>query len=389
MATYEQRGVSPHKPDVKKAIEDLDPGLFPGAFCKATPDVLTGSPEHCLLLHADGAGTKSAVAYIHYRRHGDASVFEGIAQDSLVMNLDDLLCVGTTGPYVLSNTIGRNARLIPGEAVRAIIHGYENLVGRLREYGVEITSCGGETADLGDVVRTLVVDSTLAVRMRRDEVIDCSNVRPGHVIVGLASFGRAVYEDYENSGIGTNGLTAARHELLTSRYREEFTETYAPEISEVAYTGRFDIDDPLSETSMTVGEALLSPTRTYAPVMVPVLARYRGQISAIFHNTGGGQTKCLNFGGNVRYEKDDLFPMPPIFSFIQRECGLSLHEMARVFNLGHRLEIVCDPAVSSEIIDIARGFGVEAKIVGRVRESSAGRSLALTVGGETLEFHTE
>jgi phosphoribosylformylglycinamidine cyclo-ligase len=386
MRAYEDRGVSPDKPDVKRAIRDLDPGLFPGAFCKAIPDVLTGSAEHCVLLHADGAGSKSALAYLHYRSHGDPGIFKGIAQDSLVMNLDDLLCVGAAGPFVLSNLIGRNAKLIPGEVVTEIIAGYEQVIGDLRELGVEIHACGGETADVGDLIRTVVVDATLAVRFRRDEFIDCSNVRAGHVIVGLSSAGQATYERAPNSGIGTNGFTVARHELLAARYRAEHPETFAPDIAELSYRGVFDLDDSLPGTEFTVGEALLSPTRTYAPIMLPVLREYRGAISAVFHNTGGGQTKCLAFGGNVRYEKDSLFEPPPVFRFISEVTRLPLREMLRVFNLGPRLEIVCDPAVSSGIIDISNRFGVAAQVVGRVLPSNGGRSLSITHGGETVEF---
>jgi phosphoribosylformylglycinamidine cyclo-ligase len=383
--TYESRGVSPDKPDVRRALDASDPGLFPGAFCKAVPDVLAGSEQHCVLLHADGAGTKSALAYVHYRQHGDAGVFAGIAQDSLVMNLDDLLCVGCTGPFVLSNTIGRNAKLIPGAVVSEIIRGYERVASDLRRYGVEIVPCGGETADVGDLVRTVVVDSTLVARMRRDEFINCAGVRAGHVIVGLASFGQAVYESSYNSGISTNGFTAARHELLADRYRREFPETFAPDISDLAYTGRFAIDDPLPGTSMTIGEALLSPTRTYAAVMVDVLRYLRTRISAIFHNSGGGQTKCLGFGREVRYVKDNLFPLPPVFRFLREATNLPTREMVRVFNLGHRMEIVCEPTAANDVVEIASRFGVEARVVGRV-ERHAGRSLVVCVDGETIEI---
>jgi phosphoribosylformylglycinamidine cyclo-ligase len=329
MATYEDRGVSPHKTDVKSAIEGIDSGLYPGAFCKAVPDLLCGSADHCLLLHADGAGTKSALAYIHYRRHKDPSIFHGIAQDSLVMNLDDLACVGAFGPFVLSNTIGRNAKLVPGEVIRAVIAGYDNLSRKLAEYGIAVHSCGGETADVGDLVRTIVVDSVMAARMARKDFVDCSRVKAGQEIVGLASDGRAVYEQAANSGVGSNGFTAFRHELLTGRYREEFPETFAPEVGGLAYTGAFDIDDDLPGGGMTVGEALLSPTRTYAPILKDILGRYREQVSAIFHNTGGGQTKCLNFGENIRYVKDNLFPAPAIFAFLSEKTGLPSREMYR------------------------------------------------------------
>lgn len=382
---YEQRGVSPDKPDVRAAIAGEDPGLFPGAFCKAVPDVLTGSPEHCLVLHADGAGTKSALAYLHYRKHRDPRVFRGIAQDSLVMNLDDVLCVGATGPFVLSNTIGRNARIVDKHVLRAIVDGYADLAQRLAEYGVTIVSCGGETADVGDLVRTVIVDSTVAVRMRRDEFIDCSNVQAGHDIVGLASAGRAIYEDAENSGIAANGLTAARHEVLGRRYRESDPETFAPEIEALAYTGPADLDDPLPGSVMSVGAALLSPTRTFAPVVRVVLARHRASVSAIFHNTGGGLTKCLHFGRGVGYEKDALPAVPPIFRFVQKVSELTTREMLRTFNMGVLMEIACDPAASAKIVEIARGFGVGASVIGRVVASDQ-PSLRIVLGGETIAY---
>ena len=386
MPTYEDRGVSPHKSEVKAAIRGFGAGLFPGAFCKAVPDVYGNSPDHCFLLHADGAGTKSAVAYVHFRRHGDAAIFSGIAQDSLVMNLDDLACVGALGPFMLSNTIGRNAKLVPGEVLRSVIAGYEGFVEELGDLGIEIHSCGGETADVGDLVRTIVVDSTLATRMARKDFIDCSKVRPRQSIVGLASSGRAVYEFAYNSGIGSNGFTALRHELLLGRYREEFPETFAPEIGDLAYNGRFDIDDPLPGAPMTIGEALLSPTRTYAPILKEIIEGYRDQISAIFHNTGGGQTKCLNFGNNVRYLKDNLFPMPPIFQFLEQQTGLPKRELFRVFNMGHRMEICCDPEVSAGIVAISERFGVESRVVGRTEYQETGVSLTIVTPSETLEY---
>ncbi len=386
MITYEDRGVSAGKADVKAAIKAVDPGLFPGAFCKAVPDVLGGSPDHCLLLHADGAGTKAAVAYMHYRRHKDASIFYGIAQDSLVMNLDDLACVGASGPFALSNTIGRNAKLVPGEVIEAIVTGYEMLAQKLKGYGIDIHGCGGETADVGDLVRTIIVDSTMAVRMARADFVDCSRVACGHDIVGLASSGRAVYEETYNSGVGSNGFTAMRHEVLAGKYREEFPETYAPEIAGIAYTGKWDIDDALPGTPMTVCEALLSPTRTYAPVLREIIGRYRNAISAVFHNTGGGQTKCLSFGENIKYVKDNLFPVPPVFAFVREQTGLSEREMYRVFNMGHRIEIVCEPVVSAAIIDISGKFGIEARVVGRTEVGDGGVSLDVIAPGGTISY---
>jgi phosphoribosylformylglycinamidine cyclo-ligase len=371
---------------VKAAIAGSDRGLFPGAFCKAVPDVFTGSPEHCVVLHADGAGTKSALAYVHYRKHEDPAIFRGIAQDALVMNLDDILCVGATGPYLFSNTIGRNARLIDRHVLREIINGYEALSARLRTFGVDIQACGGETADLGDIVRTLVVDATLVARMRRDEFINCQSIRPGHVIIGLASYGQAAYEDSYNSGIAANGFTAVRHELLSTRYHEKFPETYAPEISDLAYTGAYDIDDPLPGTALSLGDALLSPTRTFAPILLPVFAKYRSRISGIFHNTGGGQTKCLNFGTDVHYEKTDVIDVPPIFQFVREVTRLSPSEMLRTFNMGTLMEIVCESSASSGIIEIAKSFGVEARIVGHVAPSTEGRSLTIVLDGVRYDF---
>jgi len=386
MITYEDRGVSAGKSDVREAIKGVDAGVFPGAFCKAIPDVVGGSPDHCFLLHADGAGTKSALAYVHYKRHGDAAIFHGIAQDSLVMNLDDLACVGAAGPFALSNTIGRNAKVIPGEVIRAVIEGYDMVADKLREHGIEVHSCGGETADVGDLVRTIIVDSVMAVRMAKSDFIDCSKVESGHDIVGLSSCGRAIYESAYNSGVGSNGFTALRHDLLTEKYCGEFPETYAPEIGGLAYKGKWDIDDPLPGTGMTVGDALLSPTRTYAPILKEIVGRYRGSISAIFHNTGGGQTKCLTFGKNIRYIKDELFPVPAVFDFVRNQTGLSLSEMFRVFNMGHRVEIVCNPRASAGIVEISRRFGVEGRVVGHTEFQEGGVSLTIATPAETIEY---
>jgi phosphoribosylformylglycinamidine cyclo-ligase len=385
---YEKRGVgvSASKPEVRRALEGLDQGLFPGAFCKAVPDIIAGSPRHCVVMHADGVGSKSAIAYIHYRRHGDPKIFRSLAQDSLVMNLDDLLCVGCSGPFVFSNTIGRNSKRIPGEVVREIIRGYEEFAEQLRGLGVELVSCGGETADLGDLVRTVVIDSSMTARMRRADFIDCSRAAPGHAIVGLASFGRASYETDWNSGVGTNGFTALRHLLFKSSYREEFPETYAPEISDAAYSGQHDIDYVLPRTSYSLGEACLSPSRTYAPIILQMVRNYRPYISAIFHNTGGGQTKCLNFGTNVKYVKDDLFPTPPLFEFLRSEANVTAREMLQIFNMGHRMEVICDPKVVKDIVAIAASFGVMAKVVGHV-EPSPGRSLMIRIANQYCEFH--
>ena len=387
MATYEMRGVSPHKPDVHKAIKKINQGLFPGSFWKAIPDIFSNSQENCVLLHADGVGTKSALAFIHFQKHKDLEVYMNLAQDSLVMNLDDLLCVGAIGPFAFSNTIGRNAKLITGDIVEAIISGYERIADLLRPYGIEIYGCGGETADIGDLVRTVIIDSVLVTRLRKEEFIDCSLVTIGHDIVGFASYGKAVYEPSYNSGIGTNGFTVVRHELFKRSYREEFPETFDPDLGDLAYSGELDIDDVLPGTRMTIGEALLSPTRTYSPILKVILPKYRRDISAIFHNSGGGQTKCLGFGDNIRYIKDNLFPLPPIFEFIKQKSQLTQHEMFRVFNMGHRLEIVCNHQISSEIIDVASQFGVEARIIGKTEFQNGATSLVISTSEGEIEYN--
>lgn len=385
MISYEARGVSPHKPDVKRAIKKINQGLFPEAFCKAIPDFLCNDKNFCFLLHADGAGTKSSLAYICYKQNNDASVFEGIAQDSLVMNLDDLLCVGATSDFVLSNTIGRNYKIISGEIIERIVSGYVKVIKTLEPYGIKIHNCGGETADIGDLVRTVVVDSVLATRLPRKLFIDCSKVKPGQDMVGLASFGRAVYEKEYNSGIGTNGFTCARHEVLSKKYRVKYPESFSPDIYKMAYIGKFDLNDKLPSTKITVGKALLSPTRTYSPIIKDILKKHRGSISAIFHNSGGGQTKCLNFGKKIKYIKDNLFPAPPIFKLIKENTNLSPFEMYRVFNMGNRMEIVCDPKISSKIIRLSAKYNVEARIIGRT-ESAPKTSLRIVVGDEILEY---
>ena len=386
---YEDRGASADKKEVHAAIRGEDPGLFPGAFCKVLPDSLTNDSEHCLLIHADGAGTKSVAAYLWWKETGDASVFRGLAQDSLVMNLDDLLCVGAKGPFLLSNTIGRNAKKIPGEVIAEIIAGYRDCIEMLGKHRIEIISGGGETADLGDAVRTLVVDSTLVTRMKRDRVITGEKLRPGLVLVGFASYGQTVYESKENSGIGSNGLTSARHELLSSHYRENYPEAFAPEIDALAYTGSFRLQDALPGTHLTAGEALLSPTRTYAPVLAKIFAEERDSIAAVFHNTGGGQTKCLRFGKGLTYIKDNLFDPPPLFRVLREKSKLGLRELYRSLNMGHRLEIACDPKAAGKLISIAQGFKMEARIVGRIEAGPQGNQLKMTAEGQTLEYSLE
>lgn len=368
---YEDRGASADKAEVHKAILGEHPGLFPGAFCKVLPDTLTGSPDHCVLVHADGAGTKSLLAYLHWRETGDLSAFRGLAQDSLIMNIDDLACVGAFGPFLLSNTIGRNAKLIPGDAIAEIIGGYRDCIAMLAGQGIVIESGGGETADLGDIVRTLVVDSTVVARAPRKSILTGERLRPGLAIVGLASGGRASYEASENSGLGSNGYTMLRHEFLSSHYKAAYPEVYAPEIAGLAYTGKYRMSDPLPGSSMTVGQALLSPTRTYAPILKAILAQAGDAIAAIFHNTGGGQAKCLRFGRGLLYIKDDLFALPPVYRLLKDNPAQSARELFRTLNMGHRMEILCEPSVAQAIIDTSKSFHVDAKVVGRTEASNA------------------
>lgn len=383
---YEDRGASADKGEVHKAIAGEHPGLFPGAFCKVLPDTLTGDAGQCMLIHADGAGTKSILAYLHWKETGDLSAFKGLAQDSLVMNVDDLACVGAFGPFLLSNTIGRNAKLIPGDAIAAIIAGYRECVALLAEHGIEIASGGGETADLGDTVRTLVVDSTVVARMPRKQVITGERLRPGLAIVGLYSGGRANYEKAENSGLGSNGFTMLRHEFLSAHYKRTFPEAFAPEIADLAYTGRHRMSDPVPGSSLTVGQALLSPTRTYAPILKAAVSAAGDAIAAIFHNTGGGQTKCLRFGSGLTYVKDDLFDPPPAFKLLQANPAHSPRELYRTLNMGHRMEVVCEPGVAESIVRISKSFGVEAKVVGRTETSQAMNRLLLKAEGREFTY---
>ncbi|HEY0977913.1 MAG TPA: AIR synthase related protein [Flavobacteriales bacterium] len=375
---YEQRGVSSAKEDVHKAIANLDKGLFPKAFCKIVADELTGSADHCLVMHADGAGTKSALAYAYWKRTGDLSVWHGIAQDAVVMNLDDLLCVGAVDNILLSSTIGRNKRLVPGEVISAIIDGTERFLQRMRDLGVGIRSTGGETADVGDLVRTVIVDSTVVCRMRRDQVIDNARIQAGDVIVGLASSGQATYEDAYNAGMGSNGLTSARHDVFNKTIATAFPETFDPATpQDLVYSGQGDLLDPLEGTPLDLGRAVLSPTRTYAPVVKEVLRGLRQEIHGMVHCSGGAQTKVLHFVGGVRVTKDDLFPVPPLFATIQRMSGTDWKEMYKVFNMGHRLEFYLPPARVQEVIAISRSFGIEAKVIGRV-EAAPTKEVVLT-----------
>jgi phosphoribosylformylglycinamidine cyclo-ligase len=388
--TYEARGVSPHKPDVHRAIAGLDRGLFPSAFCQVYPDHITGDPDSCVVMHADGTGSKSLIAYFHWKETGDPSYFRAVAMDALAMNIDDMICVGAKGPFYISNTIGRNLNLVDGAVVREIIHGYADAAATLAGHGVQLVPTGGETADLGDLVRTVVVDCTAFARLRRDAVIDAGAVRPGQAIVGLSSAGQATYERAPNSGIGTNGLTAARHQLLSRRYAERFPEAFDPAIARHAYQGTCTLADPLPASGTTIGAALASPTRTYSPIVAAMPPDLLAHVSAIFHNSGGGLTKCLPFGRGVRYIKDRLFPTPPVFAFIREHARVSLREMCRVYNMGHRLEVVIDPARAGEVIAIARRFGVEAAIVGRTEPAPTDANhLVIEHESETVEFTPE
>ena len=364
--SYLSRGVSPTKDDVKKAVANQSKGVAPGAFCKLIEDI-AGDDDYCVAIHADGAGTKSSVAYLMYKETGNYDWFKGLAQDSLVMNTDDLACVGCCENLVLSNTIGRNAHLVDGKAIAKVIEGYNEMVEKLNAHGVGIKMCGGETADVGDLVRTMIVDSTIVARIKRSDVINAANIKPGHVIVGLASFGQATYEDSYNSGMSSNGLTAARHMLLSNYYAQNFKESYSDTIPEdKAYCGKYRLQDNLPGTDVTVGEAILSPTRTFLPVIVPVLEKYRDSISGIIHCTGGGQAKCRDFGKNIKIVKDNLFEFPPLFKAIYESGEIPMKEMFQVFNCGHRIEFYCDESVAQGIIDIAKSFNIDAQVVGHV-----------------------
>ncbi len=375
---YQKRGVSATKDDVHKAIEHIDKGLFPKAFCKIVPDYLTGDPDYCLVMHADGAGTKSSLAYMYWKETGDLSVWKGIAQDALVMNLDDLLCVGITDEILLSSTIGRNANKIPGEVISAIIQGTEELIEDLAQWGVTIRSTGGETADVGDLVRTIIVDSTVTARIRRDQVIDNARIQAGDVIVGLASYGKATYEKEYNGGMGSNGLTSARHDVfhrnLASRYPESF-DAEVPE--ELVYSGGKNLTDPVPGTPLDAGKLVLSPTRTYAPVIRKVLESYGpGEIHGMVHCSGGAQTKVLHFVENLHVIKDTLLPVPPLFELIQQESGTGWKEMFQVFNCGHRMELYVPESMAEGLIDLATSFNIDAQVVGRV-EAWEGKKLTI------------
>jgi len=387
---YSARGVSADKGDVHAAIKNIDKGLFPKAFCKVIPDTLTGSKDHCIIMHADGAGTKSSLAYLYWKKTGDLSVWKGVAQDALVMNLDDMLCVGVTDNILLSSTIGRNKHKIPGEVIKALIEGTETLLADLSTQGVNIISTGGETADVGDLVRTIIVDSTVTARVRRDEVIDNANIQAGDVIVGLASDGQATYESCYNSGMGSNGLTAARHDVFNKALADEYPESFDPSTpKELVYSGQCNLTDLVEvgggHPAVPAGKLMLSPTRTYAPVIRKFFdAGLRGKIHGMIHCSGGGQTKVLHFVDGMHVVKDNFFPVPPIFQLIQKHSSTEWKEMYKVFNMGHRMEIYTDEATAKAVIDISKSFGIAAQVVGRV-EAAPGEKKC-TIRSEHGEF---
>lgn len=384
---YAQRGVSASKEDVHKAIKNVDKGLFPSAFCKIVPDTLTGDEDYCLVMHADGAGTKSSLAYMYWKETGDVSVWKGIAQDALIMNVDDLLCVGAADNILLSSTIGRNKNLITGEVISAIINGTEVLISELKKFGVNIYSTGGETADVGDLVRTIIVDSTVTARMKRSEVIDNANIQAGDVIVGLASFGQATYESEYNGGMGSNGLTSARHDVFHKYLAGKFPESYDAAVpEELVYSGQVNLTDAVENSPLDAGKLVLSPTRTYAPIIQKIFQNIgRKQIHGMVHCSGGAQTKILHFIDNLHIVKDNMFEIPPLFKLIQEQSKTNWKEMYQVFNCGHRMELYVKPEIAEAIIEISKSFNVDAKIIGRV-EASETKKLTITSEFGTFEY---
>lgn len=384
---YNLRGVSASKEDVHQAIKNIDKGLFPQAFCKIIPDYLTNDDQYCIIMHADGAGTKSSLAYMYWKETGDISVWKGIAQDALIMNIDDLLCVGATDNILLSSTIGRNKNLIPGEVISAIINGTEELITELKNHGVTIHSTGGETADVGDLVRTIIVDSTVTARMKRTDVIDNANIQAGDVIVGLASFGQATYEKEYNGGMGSNGLTSARHDVFAKYLAEKYPESFDASVpNELVYSGQTKLTDSVENSPIDAGKLVLSPTRTYAPVIKKILSKYNSnQIHGMVHCSGGAQTKVLHFVDNVHVIKDNLFPVPPLFKLIQENSKTDWKEMYQVFNCGHRMELYVPAEVAQDIIEISKSFNIDAQIVGRVEKSDS-KKLTITSEYGTFEY---
>ncbi|ESU28846.1 purM protein [Flavobacterium limnosediminis JC2902] len=384
---YNLRGVSASKEDVHNAIKNIDKGLFPKAFCKIVPDHLTNDDHYCLIMHADGAGTKSSLAYMYWKETGDISVWKGIAQDALIMNIDDLLCVGATDNIMLSSTIGRNKNLIPGEVLSAIINGTEELIAELKTFGVTINSTGGETADVGDLVRTIIVDSTVTARMKRKDVVDNAHIHPGDVIVGLASYGQANYEKEYNGGMGSNGLTSARHDVFAHYLAEKYPESYDASVpKELVYSGNVKLTDKVEGSPIDAGKLVLSPTRTYAPIIKAILDKYSaGLIHGMVHCSGGAQTKVLHFVDNVHVIKDNMFPVPPLFKLIQEQSGTDWKEMYQVFNCGHRMELYIPDDIAEDIIEISKSFGVDAQIIGRV-EASETKKLTITSEYGVFEY---
>ncbi len=378
------RGVSAMKEDVHAAIKNIDKGIYPQAFCKIMPDILGGNPEYCNIMHADGAGTKSSLAYMYWKETGDLDVWRGIAQDAVVMNTDDLLCVGAVDNILVSSTIGRNKMLIPGEVISAIINGTDQLLAEMRDMGIGIYATGGETADVGDLVRTIIVDSTVSCRMKRSDVIDNSRIRPGDVIVGLSSSGQATYEKRYNGGMGSNGLTSARHDMFAKYLAEKYPESYDKSVPEdLVYSGKYRLDDAVTDSPVCAGLLVLSPTRTYAPIVRRVLDEMRSEIHGMVHCTGGAQTKVLNFvNENCRVIKDNMFPVPPLFKAIKEESGTDWEEMYKVFNMGHRFEIYVSPDKAERVMEISKGFDVDAQVVGRIEEGKR----SLTISSEFGEF---
>ena len=384
---YAQRGVSAVKEDVHRAIAHIDKGLFPKSFCKIVPDLLTKNEDYCAIMHADGAGTKSSLAYMYWKETGDMSVWKGIAQDAVVMNTDDLLCVGCTENILLSSTIGRNKNKIPGEVIAAIIEGTEEVLEMLRNQGIDIISTGGETADVGDLVRTLIVDSTVTARMPRGKVIDNEHIAPGDVIVGLSSFGQASYESAYNGGMGSNGLTSARHDVFSKVYQSKYPEAFDPSVPmDLIFSGSKRLTDPVKNTSLDVGKLLLSPTRTYAPIIKAILTEHHDQIHGMIHCSGGGQTKILHFVDQLKINKNNLFEVPPLFSLIQNESNTSWREMYQVFNMGHRFELYVPEEVVDDLIEISESFNVQAQVVGHVESASTKELLIQTAMG-SFEYH--
>jgi len=381
------RGVSAAKEDVHNAIKNIDKGLYPKAFCKIIPDILGGDPEYCNIMHADGAGTKSSLAYMYWRETGDLSVWKGIAQDALIMNTDDLLCVGAVDGILVSSTIGRNKMLIPGDVISEIINGTDELLAELRDMGIGIYGTGGETADVGDLVRTIIVDSTVTCRMKRSDVIDNANIRPGDVIVGLSSTGQATYEKQYNGGMGSNGLTSARHDVFSKYLAEKYPESYDHAVpEELVYSGHYRLSDAVEGAPVSAGELVLSPTRTYAPVVRKMLTEMRPKVHGMVHCTGGAQTKVLHFvGDNCKVVKDNLFPIPPLFRIIKEESGTDWQEMYKVFNMGHRMEIYVAPEDAEQVISISRSFNIDAQVIGHIEEGKK----SLTIKSEAGTFNYE